>query len=65
MRFGGADVTAAPLNLCAETLDGDPEPFLVAAVARHARREVVALADRIAYCAHDLETLSRSDRDQR
>ena len=33
----GADVVLAPLNLCAETLDGDPQPLLVAAGARHAR----------------------------
>lgn len=51
----GADVTALPLNLCAETLDGirnhswsRPAPFTP-------EGEVVALADRIAYCAHDLE----------
>jgi dGTPase len=51
----GADVTAAPLNLCAETLDGirnhswsRPSPFTP-------EGQVVGLADRIAYCAHDLE----------
>src|SRR5262249_9726010 len=51
----GADVTAAPLNLCAETLDGirnhswsRPSPLTPAG-------QVVGLADGIAYCAHDLE----------
>lgn len=51
----GADVTAAPLNLCAETLDGirnhswsRPAPFTP-------EGQVVGLADRVAYCAHDLE----------
>jgi dGTPase len=51
----GADVVLAPLNLCEETLDG---------VRNHSWRrpkpstpegEVVSWADRIAYCAHDLE----------
>ncbi len=51
----GADVTLAPLNLCAETLDGirnhswsRPSPATV-------EGEIVSWADRIAYCAHDLE----------
>lgn len=51
----GADVTLTPLNLCAETLDGirnhswsRPAPFTV-------EGEIVSWADRIAYCAHDLE----------
>ena len=51
----GADVTLAPLNLCAETLDGvrnhswsRPAPMTV-------EGELVSWADRIAYCAHDLE----------
>jgi dGTPase len=51
----GADVTAAPLNLCAETLDGirnhswsRPSPFTP-------EGQVVGVADRVAYCAHDLE----------
>lgn len=55
----GADVTAASLNLCAETLDGirnhswsRPAPFTP-------EGEVVALADRIAYTAHDLEDAAR------
>jgi len=51
----GADVTLAGLNLCAETLDGvrrhswsNPAPATI-------EGEIVSWADRIAYCAHDLE----------
>jgi dGTPase len=51
----GADVMLAPLNLCAETLDGvrnhswsRPSPTTPEGV-------VVGIADRVAYCAHDLE----------
>lgn len=51
----GADVALTSLNLCAETLDGirnhswsRPAPMTV-------EGEIVSWADRIAYCAHDLE----------
>ncbi len=51
----GADTVLAPLNLCAETLDGVrhhswslPSPLTAEGV-------VVSWADRCAYCAHDLE----------
>jgi len=51
----GADVVLTQLNLCAETLDGvrnhswsRPSPVTI-------EGEVVSWADRIAYCAHDLE----------
>jgi len=51
----GADVVLRPNNLCAETLDGirnhswsQPAPATV-------EGEIVSWADRIAYCAHDLE----------
>lgn len=51
----GADVVLTPLNLCTETLDGvrnhswsRPAPMTV-------EGEIVSWADRIAYCAHDLE----------
>lgn len=51
----GADVVLTGLNLCAETLDGvrnhswsRPSPTTV-------EGEIVSWADRIAYCAHDLE----------
>lgn len=57
----GADHTLAPLNLCAETLDGvrnhswsRPEPMTP-------EGSVVSFADRIAYCAHDLEDAIRSE----
>ena len=56
----GADVALAPLNLCAETLDGVrchswdlPAPSTL-------EGEVVAWADRIAYCTHDLEDACRA-----
>ena len=51
----GADVVLTGLNLCAETLDGirnhswsRPAPLTI-------EGEIVSWADRIAYCAHDLE----------
>ena len=51
----GADVVLTPLNLCVETLDGirnhswsRPAPMTI-------EGELVSWADRIAYCAHDLE----------
>lgn len=51
----GADVVLTGLNLCSETLDGirnhswsRPAPITL-------EGEVVSWADRIAYCAHDLE----------
>ena len=51
----GADVALAGLNLTAETLDGvrhhswsQPAPFTI-------EGEIVSWADRVAYCAHDLE----------
>ena len=51
----GADVVLQSLNLCAETLDGirnhswsRPAPITV-------EGHIVSWADRIAYCAHDLE----------
>ncbi|WP_051123443.1 HD domain-containing protein [Propionibacterium sp. oral taxon 192] len=51
----GADIALHDLNLCAETLDGirnhswsSPAPVTI-------EGEIVSWADRIAYCAHDLE----------
>lgn len=51
----GADVVLTSLNLCEETLDGvrnhswsRPAPVTI-------EGEIVSWADRIAYCAHDLE----------
>lgn len=56
----GADVVLTPLNLCAETLDGirnhswsQPAPSTI-------EGEIVSWADRIAYCAHDLEDALRA-----
>jgi dGTPase len=51
----GADVTALPLNLCAETLDGIRNHSWSRPAPATPEGEVVALADRIAYTAHDLE----------
>ncbi|MCL2470898.1 MAG: HD domain-containing protein [Propionibacteriaceae bacterium] len=56
----GADVALRHLNLCSETLDGirnhswsQPAPGTV-------EGEIVSWADRIAYCAHDLEDAMRA-----
>ena len=51
----GADVTAGPLNLCAETLDGIRNHSWSRPSPSTPEGQVVGLADRIAYCAHDLE----------
>jgi dGTPase len=51
----GADFTAAPLNLCAETLDGIRNHSWSRPAPATPEGEVVSLADRIAYTAHDLE----------
>jgi len=51
----GADVTARPLNLCRETLDGIRNHSWSRPAPGTPEGEVVALADRIAYTAHDLE----------
>lgn len=51
----GADVTAAPLNLCAETLDGIRNHSWSRPAPQTPEGQVVGLADRVAYCAHDLE----------
>lgn len=51
----GADVTAASLNLCAETLDGIRNHSWSRPAPSTPEGKVVGLADRIAYCAHDLE----------
>ena len=51
----GADMALSELNLCSQTLDGirnhswsRPAPMTI-------EGEIVSWADRIAYCAHDLE----------
>ena len=51
----GADVVLAPLNLCAETLDGIRNHSWSRPASATAEGEVVAWADRIAYVCHDFE----------
>ncbi len=51
----GADVVLLPLNLCAETLDGVRNHSWSRPAPATVEGEIVSWADRIAYCAHDLE----------
>ena len=51
----GADVVLAPLNLCAETLDGIRHHSWSLPSPKTPEGAVVSWADRCAYCAHDLE----------
>lgn len=51
----GADVTLASLNLCEETLDGIRNHSWARPAPATVEGELVSWADRIAYCAHDLE----------
>ena len=51
----GADVVLAPLNLCAETLDGVRNHSWNRPAPATPEGEVVAWADRIAYVCHDFE----------
>ena len=51
----GADVVLAELNLCEETLDGIRNHSWSRPVPKTIEGEIVSWADRIAYCAHDLE----------
>jgi dGTPase len=51
----GADVVLRPLNLCAETLDGIRNHSWSRPAPASVEGEIVSWADRIAYCAHDLE----------
>ena len=51
----GADVVLAELNLCAETLDGVRNHSWSRPAPATVEGEIVSWADRIAYCAHDLE----------
>ena len=51
----GADVALAGLNLCAETLDGIRNHSWSSPAPATIEGEIVSWADRIAYCAHDLE----------
>lgn len=51
----GADVVLTGLNLCSETLDGVRNHSWSRPVPKTVEGEIVSWADRIAYCAHDLE----------
>lgn len=51
----GADVVLTGLNLCAETLDGIRNHSWSRPAPDTIEGEIVSWADRIAYCAHDLE----------
>ncbi|WP_375426060.1 HD domain-containing protein [uncultured Friedmanniella sp.] len=51
----GADVVLTSLNLCSETLDGIRNHSWSRPAPRTVEGEIVSWADRIAYCAHDLE----------
>ncbi len=56
----GADVVLAPLNLCAETLDGIRNHSWSRPAPQTPEGEVVSFADRIAYSAHDLEDATKA-----
>src|SRR5438874_7706756 len=56
----GADVVLAPLNLCAETLDGVRNHSWSRPTPATPEGAVVSWADRCAYCAHDLEDAVRA-----
>jgi dGTPase len=51
----GADMTLAPLNLCAETLDGIRNHSWSRPAPATPEGEIVSWADRIAYVCHDFE----------
>src|SRR5918995_5686701 len=51
----GADVVLQGLNLCTETLDGIRNHSWSRPAPRTVEGHIVSWADRIAYCAHDLE----------
>ncbi|HEV7888334.1 MAG TPA: HD domain-containing protein [Acidimicrobiales bacterium] len=56
----GADVVLAPLNLCAETLDGVRNHSWSRPPPSTPEGEVVSWADRIAYVCHDFEDAVRA-----
>ncbi|MDR0989885.1 MAG: HD domain-containing protein [Propionibacteriaceae bacterium] len=56
----GADVVLVDLNLCQETLDGIRNHSWSRPAPTTPEGEVVSWADRIAYCAHDLEDAIRA-----
>lgn len=51
----GANVVLRPYNLCSETLDGIRNHSWSRPAPSTVEGEIVSWADRIAYCAHDLE----------
>lgn len=51
----GADVVLVPLNLCRQTQDGIRNHSWSRPTPATVEGEIVSWADRIAYCAHDLE----------
>ncbi len=51
----GADVVLTSLNLCRQTLDGIRNHSWSRPTPQTVEGEIVSWADRIAYCAHDLE----------
>ncbi|WP_098461950.1 HD domain-containing protein [Propionicimonas paludicola] len=51
----GADVVLTGLNLCSQTLDGIRNHSWSRPTPLSVEGEIVSWADRIAYCAHDLE----------
>jgi dGTPase len=51
----GAEVSLAPLNLCAETLDGIANHSWARPAPSTPEGEVVSWADRVAYVCHDFE----------
>lgn len=51
----GAEVVLAPLNLCAETLDGIANHSWSRPLPSTPEGEIVSWADRIAYVCHDME----------
>jgi dGTPase len=56
----GSDVSLAPLNLCAETLDGIRNHSWSRPAPSTPEGEVVSWADRIAYVCHDFEDAVKS-----
>lgn len=56
----GANVVLTNLNLCRETLDGIRNHSWSRPAPATIEGEIVSWADRIAYCAHDLEDAVRS-----
>ena len=56
----GADVVLTSLNLCLETLDGIRNHSWSRPAPSTIEGEIVSWADRIAYCAHDLEDAIRA-----